>query len=360
MSSDEKYLRQAIQLALKAEGKTSPNPLVGAVVVKSGKVVGRGYHQRAGQAHAEILALRQAGKKARQATLYLNLEPCCHFGRTPPCVDKIAESGIKKVVISMPDPNPLVSGKGIRFLRKKGVKVKVGVLKKEALNLNAVFIKYITQSMPFVSVKVAESLDGKIASKSGDSKWISSFAARQFSQKLRAKVDAILVGKNTLLNDNPRLTNRLSGFQPYKVILDSRLEANPKAKIFLKHPEKVILATTNLASMRKRKLFQRLGTQVYLVKRKAGRVDLRDLMKKLAAREISHVLIEGGGETVASALKEKIVDRIFFFVAPKIIGGKSAPTAVAGEGIARLSQAIKVRDLQCEQIGNDYLFTGKI
>jgi len=359
----EKFMRLALKLAQKATGLTNPNPLVGAVVVNEGKVLGRGYHRAAGLPHAEVMALKRAGPGACGATLYVNLEPCCHFGQTPPCVDNIKACGIKEVVFAMRDPNPLNNGKGAQLLRQYGIKVVSGVLEEEAKAINQVFIKYVTKQLPFVTVKIAQSLDGKIATASGDSRWISSRASRKFSHKLRRQVDAILVGINTVLKDNPLLSCRYLGRlykkQPKKVILDSQLRLLPNLKIFSPHsPAPVIIATTPLAPLKKVASFKKRA-QLIITKEKENRVDLQDLFKELARQGIAHVLIEGGGEIIASALEKRLVDRMIIIVSSKIIGGRDAPTAVEGEGAMKIKECARLEDIKFKKIGSELVIEGR-
>lgn len=328
----EKFMRLALKLAAKGKGETNPNPMVGAVVVKNNRLIAQGYHRKAGAAHAEVIALEKAGRAAQGATLYVTLEPCAHFGRTPPCVGKIIKSGIKEVVFAMSDPNPLNNGQGRRFLKRHGLKVVSGILEHQAQELNRVFVKYISTNMPYVTVKVAQSLDGKIATFGGDSRWITHLRTRRFTNSLRSQADAILVGINTVLKDNPFLTCRrgrtLCKKQPVKVIVDTRLRLVRKLNIFsVRSPARVIIATTSLAPTGKIAYFRK-NCQVLILKKKNGKVDLKDLFRALAKQEIAHLLIEGGGEIIAAALKEKLVDEMIICIAPKIIGGRNAPTSV--------------------------------
>ena len=341
-SEDEKYIKLALDLAKKAKGITSPNPCVGAVIVKDGKVAGKGFHRFAGGPHAEIYALRQAGKKAEGATMYVSLEPCSHYGRTPPCTDAIIRSGIRRVVAAIKDPNPVNNGRGLRILRSRGIKTDVGFLEAEARELNEDFIKYITKKMPFVAVKVAESLDGKIATRTGDSKWITGDKAREFVHKLRSEHDAVMVGAWTVLKDDPLLTARVKGKrvkQPLRIILAGRTKIPYKARILNSKGGNVVIAAT---------------------KEKNGRVDIRSLLGELAKREITSVLIEGGGETVASALEAGLVDKIYFFIAPKIIGGRKATTSVEGEGVEKAGKAIRLKQMSFRKIGDDLLIEGYV
>lgn len=349
-AQDKKYIAIALGLAKKAQGLTSPNPCVGAIVVKNNTIIGRGYHMRAGGPHAEIYALKQAGKNAKGATLYVSLEPCCHYGRTPPCVDSIYSAGIKRVVAAMKDPNPLNNGKGIAALKKHGIKTEVGVMEKAAGKLNEVFIKYVTKKMPFVTVKVAQSLDGKISTRTGDSKWISGAEARKFVHHLRGRVDAIIVGARTVLKDDPLLTARIKGVSAKR----------PSAAGPIKQPLRVILCGDSKIPASAR-LFSGGGGDVILARpRKDGRVDIRSLLKDLAKRGVTHVLIEGGGEVIASAFEAKVVDKVCFFISPKIIGGRMAVTSVEGSGVGKVVKAIRLRDISLRKIGEDFLFEGYV
>ncbi len=351
-----------MRLAQKAQGLTNPNPLVGCVIVKNGKIVAEGFHKRCGMPHAEAEAIKKAGDRVKGATLYVNLEPCSHYGRTPPCTRAIINAGIKEVYAAMLDPNPLNNGRGIEELRRRGIKVKVGILEEEAKRLNEVFIKFITRRMPFVTVKVAQSLDGKIATPNGESKWISSEKSREYAKKLRAEVDAVLVGVNTVIKDNPLLNPESETKQKsfYKIVLDPRLRTPIKARIFSKESiGKAILATTRYAPELSIDLHAKKA-EVLICKERNRQIDLRDLMTRLAQKEIAHLLIEGGGETIASAIKAKIVDRVLFFIAPKIIGGREAVTAVEGDGVNRLAKATRISDAKVRRIGEDALIEGYI
>lgn len=361
----EQYMRVALAQARKGVGRVSPNPLVGAVVVKGGEIVGLGYHRRAGTPHAEIHALAQAGQKARRADLYVNLEPCSHYGRTPPCVDAIIASGIKKVVMGMIDPNPLVAGRGMAALRRAGIEVCRGILEENCRKLNEIYIKYITQSLPFVILKVAASLDGKIATPSGDSRGLTGHASIRAVHRLRDQVDAILVGIGTVRADDPLLTTRLPGKRgrdPLRVIVDSRLRISPRARVF--NPRSgagVIIATTSRAPRaRKERLERAGGVKVVIADGKAGKVDLKGLMKVLGGLGVTSLLIEGGTGISTSALAEGIVDKVLFFYAPKILGGKSAYGITAGEGVASVREAFPLHNLTFRKQGEDMLVEGYI
>ncbi|MBT3514831.1 MAG: bifunctional diaminohydroxyphosphoribosylaminopyrimidine deaminase/5-amino-6-(5-phosphoribosylamino)uracil reductase RibD [Nitrospina sp.] len=354
----------ALDLARKSEGQTNPNPLVGAVIVKSGKVVAKGYHEKAGLPHAEAIALNKAGTKARGADLYVNLEPCCHHGRTPPCTEAIISAGIKRVILGIRDPNRLVNGRGIRFLRKQGVEVVIGVLRRDCHKINEHFIKYITTGRPWVILKSAVSLDGKIATRTGDSKWITGSKARAYAHRLRSRVDAILVGAETVRMDDPQLTVRpkKKGMRnPVRIIVSGKGSISTSAKIFNNaHKERVIyVANASLPLIRKKKL-QKIGVEVLLVKYRKKKVDLPLLMDALGKMKITSIMIEGGSEISGNALKEKLVDKLIYFLAPKIIGGKNAPGPVGGQGISRIEDFIEVKEISIEKLGNDFVIEGNI
>jgi len=358
-------MRMALELAEKGRSSTSPNPMVGSVVVKNGKVISHSYHRRAGTLHAEAIALNKAGKKAKGATLYVNLEPCSHRGRTPACTDAIIKSKIKRVYCAMIDPNPLNNGRSIKILKKNNIDVNIGLLKKDAERLNEAFIKYITKKMPFVTLKAAESLDGKIATKIYDSKWITSDEARDYAHKLRSEVDAILVGVNTVIKDNPLLTSRRPR-SPIKVILDPDLRIPERAKIFSKcSPSLNIIVVlkeslNDKAILEKIKRLSKRGILVIACPEKDARIDLKFLLKELAELEISQLLVEGGGETLAGFIEGGLVDRVLFFIAPKIIGGKDAITSVEGQGVDRVRKSLKLKDIKIEKIGEDILVGGYV
>ncbi len=360
-SIDEKYMAMALRLAAKAKGRTSPNPMVGAVVVKNGAVIARGYHKKAGEFHAEAVALRRAGTAAKGATLYVTLEPCSHTNkRTPPCTPLVVRSGVKRVVVAMIDPNPLVSGSGLKTLKKSGVAVVPGVLEAEARKLNEAFIKHITTGMPFVTLKVAQTLDGKTATASGESKWITGEQARMEGHRLRDGSDAILVGINTVLKDNPSLTTRIpKGRDPVRVIVDSTLRIPVNAKVITrKSPAGTIVATLATVREAKIKKLRHAGAEVLIVKDRGGRVDLRDLMKKLGSRGIMSVLIEGGAEVHASAIESGIADKIVAFIAPMLMTGRDSLCSIGGISPARLSQAVRLHNVSMRSIDRDFVVEG--
>lgn len=349
----------ACRLARKAAGRTSPNPIVGAVLVRRGTIVGTGYHKIAGGDHAEIIALKQAGAKAKGATLYITLEPCSHHGRTPPCAQALVRCGITEVVAGMSDPNPLVAGRGFKILRRAGIKVQIGVCESECRTLLEAFSKFITRRVPFVTLKLAATLDGKIAAASGDSQWISGPESRALVHRWRNEMDAVLVGAATVCADDPQLTCRIAGGRdPYRVVLDSRLRIPLASKLLRqKNPRKTIIATTAKAPAAKVREIEALGVQVWRLPARGHQVAWRPLLKKLAAQGIVSVLIEGGAAVATSALKHKIVDKIAIFYAPKIIGGDGR-VMVDGLAIGRIARAIQLKRLNVRKSGNDFLVTG--
>lgn len=360
-SLDEKYMRMALRLAEKARGRTSPNPIVGAVVVKNGKVVSRGYHRKAGESHAEAIALTKAGKKAKGATLYVTLEPCSHTNkRTPPCTPLVVQSGVKRVVVAMIDPNPHVSGGGVKALRKAGIEVLTGVLEAEAKKLNEAFIKHVTTGMPFVTLKIAQTLDGRIATAAGESKWITGEEARKEGHRLRDRHDAILVGINTVLKDDPSLTTRIPhGRDPLRVVVDSKLRVPLTAKILTQRSAaKTCIAT--LDSMPKDRLSKLLdaGAEILIAKGKNGQVDLKCLMRMLGSFGVTSVLIEGGSTVNASALQSGIVDKVVVFAAPLLMTGADSLCSIGGKSPARLSKAIKLHRVTSQWVGRDLMVEG--
>lgn len=361
--NDMKYMARALDLAAIARGRTSPNPMVGAVVVKNGEVIGEGYHPRAGEPHAEVFALAGAGEAARDADLYVTLEPCCHYGRTPPCSKKIVGAGIRRVVIATLDPNPLVAGKGFKELCAAGIMVEVGVREDEARRLNEAFFTYITKSRPFVTSKWAMTLDGKIACATGDSRWVSGAISRKLVHELRDEVDAIMVGVGTVLADNPELTTRLpdknDSRDPVRVILDSHLRTPPDARLFKSGSEAPTwLACSDSIEFTKSPLHSLPNVQILPLPAREGRVDLKALLSTLWKRKICHVLLEGGGTLNYAAFSHEIVDKIYCFIAPKIVGGAQAISPVGGEGLSKMSNAWQIDVEQIERLGEDMLIKG--
>jgi diaminohydroxyphosphoribosylaminopyrimidine deaminase/5-amino-6-(5-phosphoribosylamino)uracil reductase len=354
-------MRMALRLAAKAWGRTSPNPMVGAVVVKGGRVIASGYHQRAGEPHAEAIALRKAGPAARGATLYVSLEPCSHTNkRTPPCSPLVISSGVKRVVVAMIDPNPRVSGGGISAIRSAGIEVVAGVLEQDAKKLNEAFIKHVTTGLPFVTMKIAQTLDGKIATAAGESKWITGPEARREGHRLRDRNDAILAGINTVLKDDPSLTARVPGGRdPVRVILDGSLRIPLTAKVVAqKSPARTIIAATSEAPLAKVRKLHAAGAEVLLVRASRGRVDLKDLMRKLAKRDILSVLIEGGSEIHASALKAGIVDKAVLFIAPLLMTGRDSLCSIGGISPVKLGHALRLHDVSSRSVGQDLMVEG--
>jgi diaminohydroxyphosphoribosylaminopyrimidine deaminase/5-amino-6-(5-phosphoribosylamino)uracil reductase len=350
---DEQFMRRALALARRGLGKTSPNPVVGAVLVKAGKIISEGWHKRAGGPHAEVFALRNVN--ARGATLYVTMEPCCTFGKTPPCTDAVIASGVKRVVVAALDPNPKHNGRGLKILRRAGIRVEHGLLADEATAMNEAFNKWITTGLPLVIAKAGMSLDGKIATHTGDAKWITSETARREGHKLRASVDAIMVGTNTVIHDDPQLTVRhgVSGKQPLRVVVDGRGRTPMSAKLFNDtHWKRTVVLTTRLSSTRWRRYLVLRGIDVVIAAQKGRRVDLRAGLEALGNRNVTSVLIEGGGEVLGSLFDARLVDKVMFFYAPMIIGGRKAVTAVAGEGVLKVKGAIRLEDCQWKRLGN--------
>lgn len=370
-------MRKAVSLAKRGAGNTSPNPAVGAVIVRKGRIVGRGYHKKAGLAHAEINALLEAGIKARGADMYVTLEPCDHFGKTPPCTDAVIKAGIRKVFIGMKDPNPLVSGKGIRRLRSASIKAEAGILENECRDINEAYIKYITTKTPFVTLKLAVTLDGKIAAATGESKWITGNEARKFAHRIRANVDAVMVGIGTILKDDPKLTTRLvKGKDPVRIVVDSALKIPITANVVNAGKGGIIIATAKDRGQRpssalggsgevvsqkekKVKVLKEKGVEVLPIPSRNGLVDLKVLMRELGKRGIMSLMIEGGSSLAASAIKQGIVDKLAVFVAPKILGKQGLPM-IGNLGIKSLKNAVHLNRFECKKIGKDILLQGYV
>lgn len=349
-------MKRAFSLAARARGFTSPNPMVGAVMVSKGKIISEGYHRKAGTPHAEVIALDNAGKIPEGATLYVSLEPCCHKDkRTPPCTEKIIASGIKHVVVAMKDPNPKVSGKGIAELRSAGVRVTSGVLEEKALLLNEFYVKHITTGMPFVILKTAMTLDGKIATPDGESKWITGEEARKAVHRLRSRVDAVMTAIGTVRADNPRLTARIRGGRnPARIVIDPDLKIHHDAELLKVPPETTIVTKT---INKKSDYLSKSGIKIINYKES---LDLKWLLELLGKSGIGSLLIEGGASLNAHAFNDGIVDKVMFFIAPKIIGGKNSITPVGGDSFRTLSNAYQLRDTRITRIGSDFLIEGYI
>jgi len=350
----------AIGLAKRAEGMTSPNPVVGCVIVKNGMIIGKGYHKKAGLPHAEINALKDAGEKARNATIYVTLEPCHHYGRTPPCTDAIKKYGIKKVFVGMRDPNPVNNGKGINRLKKNGISVISGVRENHVKEINRPYMKYIRTGLPFVTLKIAQSLDGKIATYKGESKWISNKESRSYVQRLRSQADAIMVGVNTVLKDDPGLIPRIAHVRkPVRVVVDTRLRIRPGSKL-VRSAQKVplLIATTKMSPVRKQALLKKKGVRLMFVRRDKGRMNIKDLLRQLGEKGIVNLLVEGGSELAGSLRDETLIDKVIVFIAPKIIGGRDAITSIGGKGIAVISDTREIMNIRIKRFGNDIMVSG--
>ncbi len=357
-------MARAIELAARARGRTSPNPMVGAVLVHEDTIIGEGFHARAGEPHAETIALAQAGDAARGADLYVNLEPCSHHGRTPPCADAIIHAGVARVHAAMRDPNPKVDGRGIARLQAAGVKVQVGLLGGEAVRLNEIYCKNMTTGLPQVTLKIGMSLDGKTATRTGDARWITCEASRKRVHEMRNTVDAVLVGIGTILADDPDLTTRLAGTDcrhPDRVVIDSHLRIPSRARV-LAHRNRgrtILVAGPNAPDSRVREL-RDMGAEVLVVEGGERRVDLRIVAERLFALGIMSVLIEGGSEIAASSLEAGIVDKLVFFIAPLLIGGREAPSVIGGRGAGPLTEALRLRDVRWDTVGEDIMVEGYV
>jgi diaminohydroxyphosphoribosylaminopyrimidine deaminase/5-amino-6-(5-phosphoribosylamino)uracil reductase len=356
-------MERALALAVKAKGKTSPNPMVGAVIVKSGKVVAEGYHREAGGDHAEVSAIKKARGESKGAAIYVNLEPCCHTGKTGPCTEAIIKAGIKKVVIATRDPNPLVSGKGVAILKKAGITVLEGLLQKEAKELNKPFEKFITQKLPYVILKAACSLDGKIAATTGESKWITNDLCRKRVHEMREECDAVMVGINTLLTDDPSLNVRPAKkgtTHPARVIIDTKLKTSPQAKVFHSAGGDVYIMTGQEAPEARARVLEKSGGKVIRVAAKGGRVSMKGVMKELAKLGMVSILLEGGSELFTDALDSGLVDRIALFYAPIIIGGTEKYTILQRKRKTDLTDSIKLKGVKRTDYGDNFLIEGEV
>ncbi|MBC7186523.1 MAG: bifunctional diaminohydroxyphosphoribosylaminopyrimidine deaminase/5-amino-6-(5-phosphoribosylamino)uracil reductase RibD [Calditrichaeota bacterium] len=358
--SDESFMATALRLARKGLGFVSPNPLVGAVVVRGGRTIGRGYHARFGGPHAEVVALSEAGDAANGATLYVTLEPCAHYGKTPPCVDAIVEAGVARVVVGMRDPNPLVNGKGIEALQRRGISVTVGVREEECRRLNEFYVKYITTGLPFVALKIAQSLDGKIATPTGHSKWISCEQARAFVRRLRAQYDAVLVGAGTVRTDDPALTPLdKTGPIPKRVVVDDQLGIPLDARLLTDdYATKTIVVTSTSASPEKVRRIEERGAKVVgLETGEDGHIPFLKLWQKLGELQIASVLVEGGQQVFTEALLSGQTDRLLVFVAPKLLG--RGLDAFGDLGVSNVNAAIELADVSLQKIGTTFLLTAR-
>lgn len=365
MPNDAYYMKLALEFAKKGLGRVSPNPAVGAILVKEGQIVGKGYHQKAGTPHAEINAIRDADIRAKESTLYVNLEPCTHYGKTPPCVNSIIRAGIKRVVIGMIDPNPLVAGKGVQILQDSGIEVIYGVMENESKKLNEFFCKFIQSKIPFVTLKGAISLDGKVATKTGESRWITSEKSRNLVHKLRNIYDAVIVGVGTVIKDDPLLTTRgiKNSRNPIRIIVDSRLSIPLNSKIVESAKNMnipTIIYTTSLALSSKIKELSSYGLEVVITEEKDEKVNLSSLLKNLGEREISSLLLEGGPTLNDAFLQEDLIDKVLIFINPSFLGGKDTPSLIGGFGIAKLEQRYQLERVNYRKIGDDLLVEGYI
>ena len=364
--TDEKefYMQRAITLAEKGKGRVNPNPLVGAVVVKDGKIIGEGYHEYYGGLHAERNALKNCKESSEGATLYVTLEPCCHYGKTPPCTEAIIEHGIARVVIGMEDPNPLVAGKGIAFLREAGIEVVCGIEEEALREQNRVFLKYISTRLPWVALKAAMTLDGKIATRTGDSKWITGAEARAYVHELRHRFMAILVGIGTAVADDPLLNCRIEGRgvrQPIRVVVDSNARLSLESQLVQTAEEyRTIVAYTRFAPEERVKALREAGVEMLLCEEKEGLVDVRNLLELLGQFGIDSILLEGGGSLNYTFLAEGLADELYAFIAPKIVGGMNAKTPVEGLGVEKMADAITLELKNVLNIGDDVLLKLKV
>lgn len=357
--NDTDYMKLALRLAKR--GRTSPNPMVGAVIVKDGVVIGKGYHPRAGEPHAEVFALRGAGEAAKGATMYVTLEPCCHIGRTPPCTDAIKQAKIARVLAAMVDPDPKVAGIGLDCLKRAGIDAHFGLCEREARQINEAYIKHRTTGMPLVILKSAMSLDGKIATRTGDSKWITNERSRAFAHRIRRDVDAIVVGGNTARTDDPRLTARVgrNTYYPTRVIVTESGNLPESLSMLCEDGQCIIAASKNANAGSLRKL-GKAGARILTLADHCGRASMADLMRQLAEMGHLSVLIEGGGEVAASALEERVVDKVLFFYAPRIIGGRDAVSSIGGIGAETIAGSITLERTRIRRFGTDIALEGYI
>jgi diaminohydroxyphosphoribosylaminopyrimidine deaminase/5-amino-6-(5-phosphoribosylamino)uracil reductase len=358
----EKFMRAALGLAGRGLGHTSPNPAVGAVVVKGDKVIARGWHRRAGLPHAEVQALRKAARRARGADLYVTLEPCCHLGRTPPCTKEIIGAGLKRVFIGILDPNPRVKGKGIRELKRAGIEVRTGFLEDSCRTLNEAYIKYITTGSPFVTLKLAATIDGRIATSTGESRWITGVESRRLVHSMRSQADAVMVGSGTVIKDDPELTVRLSkGKSPLRVIVDTELKTPLSARVLSSSGGRVLIFVTKRAARGKIKKLEERGAEVIVVPFIGGGsgsgLSLRRVMEELGKREVTSLMVEGGSTLAASAIKQGVVDKVCFFISPMILGGDALPS-IAALGIKNLGKGVKLGGVKTKRLGRDIMVEG--
>lgn len=359
---DEKeYMRLALKLAEKGRGKTAPNPMVGAVIVKDGKIIGKGWHEEYGKLHAERSALHSCLESPKGATMYVTLEPCCHYGKQPPCVEAILKSGISRVVIGCSDPNPLVCGKGAKIMREHGVDVTEELLQEDCRRLNEVFFHYVHTGKPFVVMKYAMTMDGKIAAYTGDSKWITGETARRHVHEQRRRYTAIMTGSGTVASDDPLLTCRiLDGRNPVRIICDSGLCTPHTARVVTTAKQVPTIFATCCTDREKQRIYEKAGCRILMVDEKEGRLDLVQLMEKLGQENIDSILLEGGGTLNWAALENRIVQKVQAYIAPKLIGGRCAKTPLSGTGISAASQAVVLKNSHLTQLGEDFLIESEV
>ncbi|WP_079477874.1 bifunctional diaminohydroxyphosphoribosylaminopyrimidine deaminase/5-amino-6-(5-phosphoribosylamino)uracil reductase RibD [Halobacillus salinus] len=354
MNREERYMALAIQMAKETVGQTSPNPAVAAIVVRDNQIVGMGVHVKAGEPHAEVHALSMAGEKAKGAEIYVTLEPCSHYGKTPPCSKAVIDAGIKRVIIASHDPNPKVAGKGVEWMKSEGLEVQEGVLKQEADALNETFFHYIEKKEPYVRLKIAMSLDGKIATASGESQWITGEAARLDGHAYRHQSDAILVGINTVLEDNPSLTTRIEGGgnHPVRVVLDTHLKTPPSSKLIQQQEAPTWIFVGSEVEEHKKEALSAYP-HVSIIEQPDSPLDVQEVLAYLGEQNITSLLVEGGGTVADAFVRAGKVDEVITYMAPKLIGGKEALTPVSGEGIRKLSEAAQFEFISTEQMGED-------
>ena len=359
--NDKDYMRLALQLAKKGCGWTSPNPMVGAVIVKEGRIIGQGWHQQYGQAHAERNALASCTETPQGATMYVTLEPCCHYGKQPPCVDAILDAGIRRVVVGSADPNPLVAGKGITLLRAHGIAVTENVLQEECDELNRVFFHYITTKRPFVSMKYAMTMDGKIAAYTGASRWITGEAARSHVQQQRHRFRGIMVGVGTVLADDPLLTCRMEGGRdPVRIICDTHLRTPLQSQVVTTAKQVPTILATCCGDPEKQAAYQQAGCRVFCLEEQCGHVNLPQLMEQLGQEQIDSILLEGGGTLNWSALESGIVQQVQAYIAPKLFGGRDAKTPIEGAGVPFPDAAFRLKNSRLERLGEDFLIESEV
>jgi diaminohydroxyphosphoribosylaminopyrimidine deaminase/5-amino-6-(5-phosphoribosylamino)uracil reductase len=362
-NEDEKFMRTALRLAKRGLGRTSPNPAVGAVIVRDGQIVAKGYHKRAGEDHAEIVALKEIDAEARATdTLYVTLEPCNHAGKTPPCTAAIHRSGLRRVVIGMADPNPKVTGGGCGYLERAGIEVKLGVLEAECRRLNEAFVKYVTSGRPFVSAKLALTLDGWIATSTGHSRWISNEQSRRFVHRLRDKTDGVMVGVGTVTTDDPMLTTRIGRFKgkdPVRVVVDTHLRIPAEAKVLKleSRAETLVVAGTDVPPERVERV-STPGVSIVQAPTRQGRIDLVALMPMLGKMQLASVMVEGGSTLIGSLIRDRLIDKFYIFTAPKILGGSDGIAMASGSGPLRMDECLRLKDIAVRRMGDDVLISG--